>query len=215
LESKESAAMKIWGRNTSSNVQKVMWAVGELGLEVERIDIGGPYGHNREPHYLAMNPNGLVPTLEEDDGFLLWESNTVTRYLAAKHGAGTLEPADPHTRALASQWMDWQLSVLGPAITPAFWGLIRTPVEKRDNAAIAASQQKTTEAMRILDAQLGKTPYVAGDAFSTGDIPVGVMAYRFRQLVPDRPQLANVERWYGAISARQPFRDHVSAIPLV
>src|SRR6202030_2493801 len=129
------AMIKIWGRNTSVNVQKVMWAVGELELPHERIDIGGAFGKNREPAYLAMNPNGLVPTLEED-GFLLWESNSIIRYLAAKFGAGTLEPADLRTRALASKWMDWQLSVLGPAITPVFWGMIRTPPEKRDHKAI-------------------------------------------------------------------------------
>src|SRR5579862_7630957 len=112
-----------------------MWAVGEIGLPHERIDIGGPFGKNREAAYLAMNPNGLVPTLEEEDGFMLWESNTIVRYLAAKHGAGTLEPADLHTRALASKWMDWQLSVFGPAITPVFWGLIRTPPAERNDKA--------------------------------------------------------------------------------
>ena len=205
--------LKMWGRNTSSNVQKAMWAVGELGLAHERIDVGGAFGKNKEPPYLAMNPNGLVPTLEEEDGFTLWESNSIIRYLARKHG-GTLEPADPKTRALASQWMDWQLSVLGPAITPAFWGLIRTPPEKRDQAAIAGSQQKTAEAMVMLEAQLGKTTYAAGDAFSMGDIPVGVMTYRFRQLVPDRPAMPNVERWYGAIAKRKAFHDHVGSIPL-
>ena len=206
--------LKIWGRNTSSNVQKAMWAVGELGLECERIDIGGPFGKNKEPPYLAMNPNGLVPTLEED-GFILWESNSIIRYLARKHGEGTLEPGDPKKRALASQWMDWQLSVLGPAITPAFWGLIRTAPEKRDQSVIAGSQAKTTDAMKILDAQLAKTAYVAGDAFSMGDIPVGVMTYRFWQLVPDRPALAHLERWYGAIEKRKAFQDHVGSIKLV
>ena len=110
-----------------------------------------------------MNPNGLVPTLEEEDGFFLWESNSVVRYLAGKHDkSGVLEPKDPKQRALASQWMDWQLSVVGPAIFHAFWGLIRTPPEKRDMAAIKTSQEKTTDAMQILDAQLGKTQYVAG-----------------------------------------------------
>ena len=129
--------IKMWGRNTSMNVQKATWAVGELGLACERIDIGGAFGMNKEPKYLAMNPNGLVPTLEEDDGFLLWESNTIVRYLAAKHDkAGILEPKNLKARALASQWMDWQLSVAGPAIGPTFWGLIRTPAEKRDMAAI-------------------------------------------------------------------------------
>jgi glutathione S-transferase len=154
-----------------------------------------------------------VPTLEEDDGFLLWESNAVVRYLAGKHG-GTLEPADHKMRALASQWMDWQLSVLGPAITPAFWGLIRTPPEKRDNAAIKISQDKSIDAAKILDAQLGRTGYLAGDTFSYGDIPVGVMVYRYRQLVPERPDLANLERWFAAISQRKAFQDHVGAVPL-
>jgi glutathione S-transferase len=207
--------IKIWGRNTSSNVQKAMWAVGELGLEHTRIDIGGAFGKNREAPYLAMNPNGLVPTLEEEDGFLLWESNSICRYLAAKHDKNNiLEPKDLKQRGLASQWMDWQLSVLGPAITPAFWGLIRTPPEKRDAAAIKGSQDKTVAAMLMLEAQLGKTAYVAGPAFSYGDIPVGVMTYRYRQLVRDRPPTPNVERWFEAIAKRKPFHDHVGSIPL-
>ena len=207
--------IKIWGRNTSSNVQKAMWAVGELKLECERIDVGGSFGKNKEPAYLAMNPNGLVPTLEEEDGFLLWESNSIVRYLAGKHDkAGALEPKDAHARARASQWMDWQLSVVGPAITPAFWGLIRTPEEKRDLAAIKTAQDKTVGAMKIMDAQLAKTKFLAGDAFSYGDIPVGVMCYRYRQLVPGRPPTPNLDRWYDAISSRKAFQDHVGSIPL-
>ena len=206
--------IKVWGRDTSANVQKVMWAVGEIGLPHERIDIGGPFGQNREPAYLAMNPNGLVPTLEEEDGFLLWESNAIVRYLAAKHRAGVLEPAALHARARANAWMDWQLSVLGPAITPCFWGLIRTAPEKRDYAAIEASKQKTTEAIAILDAELAKSTFVAGDAFSYGDIPSAVMANRYRQLVPERPAFPNFERWFAAITARQAFRDRVAAVAL-
>ena len=149
-----------------------------------------------------------MPTLQDGD-FLLWESNTIVRHLAREHSAGTLEPADPKMRARASQWMDWQLSVVGPAIFAAFWGLIRTPEDKRDHAAIATSQAKTTDAMKILDAQLGKTAFVAGEQFSMGDIPVGVMAYRFRQLCPDRPALNNLERWYGALQKRPAFKEHV------
>jgi glutathione S-transferase len=207
--------MKIWGRNTSSNVQKAMWAVGELKLEHTRIDVGGAFGKNKEAPYLAMNPNGLVPTLEEEDGFLLWESNSIVRYLAGKHDrSGVLEPRDPKQKALASQWMDWQLSVAGPAITPVFWGLIRTPPEKRDPAAINAGKDKTIAAMQMLDAQLRKTEYVAGPSFSYGDIPVGIMCYRYVQLVPERPKTPNLDRWYGAISSRQAFKDHVGSIPL-
>src|SRR6202051_1351864 len=176
--------IKIWGRSTSINVQKVMWAVGELGLPHERIDIGGPFGKNNEPAYLAKNPNGLVPTLEEDDGFLLWESNAIVRYLAAKHKSTVLEPADLRTRALASKWMDWQLSVYGPAITPVFWGLIRTAPDQRDQQAIADGKVKTTAAAKILDEHFARTQYAAGDAFSMGDIPIAIMSYRYRELVP-------------------------------
>ena len=205
--------LKVWGRKTSSNVQKVMWAIGELGLEHERVDIGGKFGGNKEPAYLALNPNGLVPTLQDGD-LTLWESNSIVRYLAARYGAGKLEPADPGTRARASQWMDWQLTVVAPAIFGAFWGLIRTPPEKRDAAAIAASQAKTTDTMKMFDNALAKSAYAAGDAFSMGDIPVGIMVYRYWQLVPDRPKLANLERWYRAIEQRQAFKDHVAAVPL-
>jgi glutathione S-transferase len=211
---RECTVIKVWGRNTSSNVQKVMWAIAEIGLPHERIDIGGAFGKNNEAEYLAKNPNGLVPTLEEEDGFLLWESNTIVRYLAAKHKAGVLEPADLRGRALASKWMDWQLSVAGPAITPVFWGMIRTPPEKRNHTAIEEGKKKTTAAMSMMDAQLGKTAYLAGDAFSYGDIPVGIMAYRYRQLVPDRPPLRNFERWYAAISSRPAFKDQVGSVPL-
>ena len=207
--------IKIWGRNTSSNVQKVMWAIGELGLAHERIDIGGPFGKNNEPAYLAMNPNGLVPTLEDEDGFVLWESNTIVRYLAAKHGAGKLEPADLRLRARASSWMDWQLSVAGPAIFGLFWGMIRTPPDQRDHAAIEASRVKTTAAMKILDAELSRSAFVAGDTFSMGDIPVAVIAYRFRRLVPERHGLENLERWFGSIEGRPAFKEHVAAIPFV
>jgi glutathione S-transferase len=206
--------LKIWGRNTSVNVQKAMWAIGELGLACERIDVGGSFGKNNEPAYLAMNPNGLVPTLEED-GFLLWESNSIVRYLAAKYGPGRLEPADLQARARASSWMDWQLTVAAPAITPVFWGLIRTPPEKRDHAAIEAGKVKTAAAMKILDAQLGKTAFVAGDSLSMGDIPVALMAYRYRRLVPDRPAFDNLERWFKGIEQRPPFKEHVLAIPFV
>jgi glutathione S-transferase len=207
--------IKIWGRNTSANVQKVMWAIGEIGLPHQRIDIGGPFGKNREPAYLAKNPNGLVPTLEEEDGFVLWESNAIVRYLAAKHRASVLEPADPHARARANAWMDWQLSVAAPAISDAFMGLVRTPPEKRNHAAIEESKKRTTAAMMILNGELGSRAYVAGEAFSYGDIPVAVMAYRYRALVPERPTLPHFERWYAAIAARPAFKDQVAAVPLV
>lgn len=206
--------LKIWGRNTSSNVQKVLWALGEMKLPFERIDVGGAFGKTKEAAYLAMNPNSLVPTLEEEDGFTLWESNSIIRYLAAKHTNRTLEPADLKTRALAHKWMDWQLSVMGPAITPVFWGLIRTPVEQRDAKAIAAGKEKTIAAANLMDAQLSKTQYLAGNDFSYGDIPVGIMIYRYMQLIPERPATPHLDRWYAAISSRAAFKAQVAVVPL-
>ena len=206
--------MKIWGRTTSSNVQKVMWAITEMNLPHERIDIGGPFGKNREKAYLDMNPNGLVPTIEEDDGFTLWESNSIVRYLAAKHKS-SLEPADPKQRALAQKWMDWQLTVMAPAIGPLFMGMVRTPAAERNMKAIDDSKAKTADAAKMLDEQLAKTQFLAGDGFSYGDIPVGIMVWRFLELAPDRQGgFKNLDRWYGAIAQRPGFQQHVKAIPL-
>jgi glutathione S-transferase len=207
--------LKIWGRNTSINVQKVMWAIGELNLPHERIDVGGAFGRTKDPFYLAMNPNSLVPTLEEDDGFTLWESNSIVRYLAASHGAGTLEPANPHERARASQWMDWMLTVCAPAIHPLFWGIVRTPPEKQDHVKIAEARDKTAEALRMLDTQLAKTKFAAGDNFSMGDIPVGLITYRFRRLVPDRTGMGldNLERWFLGLEQRKAFKEQILPVP--
>jgi len=181
--------LKVWGRKNSMNVQKVMWALAELGLPNERIDAGGAFGQTKDPQYLAINPNALVPTLVDGD-FTLWESNSIVRYLAARHDDNRrLEPADLQVRARAQMWMDWQLSVLQPSQRDLFWGLIRTAPDKRVAAAIDASRAKNTNAMAMLDAQLARTTYVAGDAFTYGDIPVAINAYRYWALVPDHPPL--------------------------
>ena len=206
--------IKIWGRKTSSNVQKVMWAVGEIGLPHERIDIGGQFGKNREPAYLAMNPNGLVPTLEEEDGYLLWESNTIVRYLAAKHRSSVLEPADLRTRANAGKWMDWQLAVAGPAITPVFWGLIRTPPEKRDHAAIEEGKKKTTAAMTndgrpARQDRLSRRRRVLLRRYSGRHHGLSLPAARAR---------ASAAAQFRAVvcgdRSRRAFKDHVAAVPL-
>ena len=205
--------LKVWGRKSSSNVQKTMWAVGELRIAYERTDIGMEFGGNDVPTYRAMNPNGLVPTIQDGD-FTLWELNSIVRYLAGRYGPGTLEPADLRSRAIAGQWMDWQISVFLPAFTDVFWGLVRTPPEKRDHAAIAAAEAKSIAAAKILDAALARNTYLAGNSFCMGDIPMGVFIFRFRALVPDRPPMTNLERWYAAIEKRPAFQEHVSSISL-
>jgi glutathione S-transferase len=206
--------LKVWGRNTSSNVQKVIWALAEMKIPFERIDVGGAFGKTKDAFYLAMNPNSLVPTLEEEDGFTMWESNSIVRYLAAKNQNRTLEPADLKVRARAQMWMDWQLSVMAPAITPVFWNLIRTPPEKRDQKVIDTGKEKTVTAAKMMDAQLGHTKFVAGNEFSYGDIPVAIMIYRYVQLIPERPATPNLDRWYAAVSSRPAFKEQIATVPL-
>jgi len=206
--------LKIYGRATSANVQKVMWAIGELGLPYERTDIGGPFGQNGEPWYRTLNPNGVVPTLEED-GFVLWESNACVSYIASKYGPGRLEPSDLRQRASAHRWMDWQLTTLGPAIFPMFWGLVRTPQDQRDPQAIDAARAKTEDCLRVLDRYLGETAFLAGDAFSMGDIPCAIFTYRYYKLASQPIPIPNVARWYEAIAQRPAYREHVLAIPFV
>ena len=205
--------LKILGRNTSSNVQKVLWCCGELALPFERADLGGPFGGNKEPAYLALNPNGLIPTVD-DEGFVLWESNAIVRYLSAKHGTGTLYPSDARVRADADRWMDWQATTLGPALTPLFLGLIRTPPDKRDNALIEAHRQKTAAAFEILDRHLAGRRYMAGDSLTMGDIPLGIMAYRWFSFAVERPEHKNARAWYERLTERPAFRQHVM-IPIV
>ncbi len=205
--------LKIWGRTTSSNVQKVMWAVAELGLAHERIDVGGPFGRLDTPEYLAMNPNRLIPVVD-DGGTIVWESNAILRYLAARYGAGGLWPEDPGARSGADRWMDWQLTTVQPGIQPVFWGLIRTAPEKRDMAAIKAGAERLAQAMTILDRHLADRAFVAGEALTMGDIPVGVACWRYQMLDIVRPSLPHLDAWYGRLQAREAYRTHVM-LPLV
>ena len=201
--------IRIWGRKTSVNVQKVMWAVAELGLPHERIEVGGKFGGLDTPEYGRLNPNRLVPTLE-DDGFAVWESHAIVRYLAAKYGAGTLLAADPAERSLADRWIDWTASAFQPAFTNGvFIGLVRTPPERQDRAAIARDVAATSALMKILDAHLAIHPYVAGTAFTMGDIATGAQLYRYFTLEIERPKLPNVEAWYERLKQRPAYREHV------
>ena len=200
--------IKIWGRRDSSNVQKVVWCCDELGVAFDRVDLGGKFGGNKEKPYLDMNPNGLVPTID-DGGFILWESNTIVRYLTEKYGAGKLLPPSPEGHATASRWMDWQLTTLGPAFTPVFWGLVRTPEEKRDHDAIRSSIEKTARAWKMFDDHLAKNSYAAGDIFTIGDIPLGILAYRWFKLPIERPELKHLSAWYEGLCKRPPYQTHI------
>ncbi len=200
--------IKIWGRTDSSNVQKVLWCCGELALDFDRADLGGKFGGNKEKAYLAMNPNGLVPTLQ-DGNFILWESNSIMRYLVEKHGQEKLLPSTLEGRANANRWMDWQLTTLGPAIVPLFWSLIRTPADKRDPKVVNSALEKTTSAWTIVDRQLAGSPYVAGNDLTLGDIPLGVWAYRWFNLPIERPKFANFDAWYKRLCDRPAYQKHI------
>jgi glutathione S-transferase len=200
--------LKLWGRINSINVQKVLWALAELNVPYERTDAGLQFGVVNEPFYRRMNPNGRVPTIE-DDGFVLWESNAIVRYLSAKHGAGTLWPNDLRQRADADRWMDWTTSTVAPALTPVFWGLIRTPPEKRNMASIEAEAEKVGQAFQALEQSLEGRDHVAGKSFTMGDIPLGTFVHRWYALAVKRPKLPRVEAYYQRLQQRAPYKKHV------
>jgi glutathione S-transferase len=196
----------VWGRNNSVNVQKPLWCCEEMSVPYKRVDAGMAFGVVNTPAYRKLNPNGLVPSITEDDGFVLWESNAIVRYLAARHGPGSLWPDDLHARAIADQWTDWQVTTLWPAIRPLFMGLVRTPPEERDPKGIEDSRVNTAETLGIVDAHLATHPFLAGDAFTFGDIPMGCTIWRWMALPIERPAMPNLERWYESLTRRPAYR---------
>jgi glutathione S-transferase len=198
--------LKIWGRANSVNVQKVLWCLAELDLAYERIDAGMAFGKNNEPAYLAMNPNGRVPTLVEGD-FVLWESNSVMRYLAMAYGRGSsVYPEAPKRRAGVDRWLDWTLSTVQPVDRPVFWALVRTPPDKRDMAAIQKDVDAEAVVWRIADAQLASRRFIEGDDFTLADIALGAYARRWLGVEGvSKPKLAHLDRWFAQFSTRPGF----------
>lgn len=204
--------LTVWGRTNSINVQKVLWTLAELDLPYRRIDAGMKFGVNDTAEYRAMNPTGLIPTID-DDGYVLWESNTIVRYLAAKHATGSLYPADLAARFHAERWMDWQTTAFNAAITPVFLGLVRTAPEKRDMGAIEAARLACEACLAILDAHLADRRFMAGDGLTIADIPVGAGVNRWYRLPVERAPRPHVERWLAALAARPGFAAHLD-LPL-
>jgi glutathione S-transferase len=205
--------LRVWGRLTSVNVQKVVWCVEELGLPYERIEAGGKFGRNDTAEYLAMNPNGLVPVIE-DEGFVLYESNAIVRYLCLRERS-PLFPQELRPRADVDRWMEWQSTNFTPAMGPAFWQLVRTPAAQRDAAAVKTSCEKSEKLAGVLDAHLASRPWLAGDSFSAADIVAACAAHRWLHL-PDitRQPRPHLERWYAACAARPASREVTSQVPI-
>ena len=205
--------LRIWGRLTSVNVQKVVWCAEELGLAYERIEAGGKFGRNDTAEYLAMNPNGLVPVVQ-DEGFVLYESNAIVRYLCARESS-PLFPAELRLRADVDRWMEWQSTNFTPAMGPAFWQLVRTPAGQRDAAAVNASLTKSEKLAGVLDAHLASREWLANDAFSAADIVTACAAHRWLNLpgITRQPR-PHLERWYAQLAARPASKQVTSQVPI-
>jgi len=206
-----NTGLKIWGRANSVNVQKVLWCLSELDLAYERIDAGMEHGKTQEPDYLTMNPNARVPTMVDGD-YVLWESNSIMRYLVLSHGNGSpIYPDAPKRRACVDRWLDWTLSTIQPVDRPVFWALVRTPVEQRDMAAIQKDVDAEAVQWRILDAQLATRRFVEGDDFTLADIALGAYARRWLGVEGvTKPQLAHLQRWFAEIGSRPGFKQFVA-----
>jgi glutathione S-transferase len=194
--------LKIWGRMSSINVKKVVWTAQELALDIQRTEAGGLFGVVKTPEYMALNPNSLVPVIEDGD-YVLWESNVIVRYLAAKHSPGDMYPTDLRERFDAERWMDWQQTTLNPASRPGFWQLVRTPPEQRDAAVIAESNAVVEALMAVLDAHLAQRSFMVGERFTVADIPIACEIHRWFGLPQQRQSRPHVERWYESMRARQ------------
>jgi glutathione S-transferase len=186
-----------------------MWLLGEIGLAHERIDVGGKFGGLRDPKFLAMNPNGLIPVID-DDGVTVWESHSVLRYLAAKYAPDHFWPAEPAARSEADRWMDWAQTTLQPDFMGGiFWGYYRTPEARRNKPAIARAVAACAAHFTLLDQWLADRRYLAGDALTLADIPVGSLLYRYYELDIERPRVPHVEAWYARLRERPAFQTGV------
>lgn len=197
------------GRANSSNVMKVIWLLEELGLPYQRHDVGGPFG--APPGYAVQNPNNLIPTLIED-GWVLWESNAILRYLGTTNPTAAW-PTDPQARAVVDQWMDWQQTVLGRPQTTVFQGLVRQTPAQRDDAAIAQAVTELGKHYGLLDRQLAGQDWVAGPGFTLADVALGVHAHRWFSFALSRPELPHLQRWYDRLLGRPAYVRHV-ALPM-
>ncbi len=202
--------LRIWGREDSLSVQKVMWCVRELGIPFEQINAGRHHGIISEPWYLQMNPNGTIPTID-DDGFVLWESNAILKYLCAKHSSGNLSPTDPLEYADADRWISWQGTTLWPPMREILLGLVRTEPGKRDHKRLATLVSAVTKHWQVLDGRLQGRRYIMGDRFTMADIAFGPHVYRWFTYPIDRPDLPHLANWYQRLLARPHYNPRFTA----
>jgi glutathione S-transferase len=198
--------LKIWGRKNSSNVRKALWIAEELGLPYESVEAGGAFGLVDGAEYRAKNPNGRVPMIEDGD-FVLWESNAIVRYLAARHAPDSaLYPADSQARAVADKWMDWTTSTFADPFRHVFWGVLRTPAEQQDWVQINGAIKTVQGLLVMVDEALANQPYLSGDEFGMGDIPLGSFIYAWFEMPIERPAMHHLQAWYERLKARPAYQ---------
>jgi glutathione S-transferase len=200
--------LKVWGRRNSFNVQKVMWLIDEMDLPHEHIDAGGPFGIVNEPFFLAMNPHGRVPVID-DNGTVVWESHAILRYLAASYGSGRFWEATPAARSQWDRWVDWSQFALHRDFLDLFWSFYRTPAEQHDWSLIKSHLQLANTHFAMLDRHLSGRDFMVGSDLSLADITIGATLYRYFELQIDRPALPRLEAWYVALGNRPAYRQHV------
>jgi len=199
----------IWGRNTSANVQKVLWLCDEIGLKFQRKDVGGPFGGLNTPEFLALNPNQVIPVIQDQD-FVVWESHAIMRFLAAKYGHESIYPTELQARSNVERWLDWQLGTLSPAITPVFISLYRTPSTERNGGNVARQVSVLTETLVSLDRQMSCRPYIAGEHFTIADIAFGNSIWRWLAFPVVRPVLPNLLAWQARVASRPAYQTHIA-----
>lgn len=200
------SVLRVLGRQSSINVRKVLWTCEEIGIDYTQEDWGVGFASTRTPEFLAINPNGLVPVIECDDG-ILWESNTICRYLASRHDRADLLPADPWPQALVERWMDWQATELNGAWRGAFQGLVRKDPAYADTAAIDASVRDWSAKMEILEKTLSMSgPFLTGNDFTLADVVIGLSVNRWLHTPIERPVLPAVAAYFERLRDRPAFR---------
>jgi glutathione S-transferase len=185
-----------------------------LSIPFERLDVGGPFGGTRTPDYLAKNPNALVPVIEEEDGFVLWESNAILRYLARSRAPGhAIYPQDLRAAADCDRWLDWQQTALNDPLRSVFFTLFRIAEPERDWAAFAKAKDQADALFGMLDERLATRRFLCGDAFTLADIALGIYAYRWLKMPLERRAAPHLRRWHDDLATR-PAWDKYVALPL-
>ena len=199
--------LEVWGRKNANQVIQILWTLSELGVEYKRHSIGTESGDLETKEYKSLNPNSKIPTIR-DNGFVLWESHAVIRYLAKQYGTGSLYPDDPQKAALSDQWMTWSSDSFMGTFFPVFWQLVRTEEKDRDYRKVVEMAQHSAKILKVLDDHLVMNDFVVGDQFTFGDIPLGVLIHKYFVLDIERPSLPGVEAWYERLKERPAFKEH-------